>query len=143
VPLDSRPPALEYLRPGHAAPHRKDVVTGAAVGRTAIPPVVLLGSHAPQAPTLHLGHRQRIRPPGCLAGDTKPSTKVVTCVRARAPVRERAGVRAVHDAAEPCRGKFRRRDRVSPDCRPETGTVDAVRPGYYARVIDRVWERGR
>jgi hypothetical protein len=58
-------------------------------------------------------------------------------------VRERAGVGAVHDAAEPCRGKFRCRDRVSPDCRPEIGTVDAVRPGYYARVIDRVRERGR
>jgi hypothetical protein len=32
---------------------------------------------------------------------------------------------------------------VSPDCRAETGTVDALRPGYYARVIDRVRERGR
>ena len=41
------------------------------------------------------------------------------------------------------RDKFRRRDRVSPDCRAETGTVDAVRPGHYARVIDRVRERGR
>ena len=57
MPLDSRPPALEYLRPGHAAPHRKDVVTGAAAGRTAIPLNIkqrLLGHNHPDvAMTLH------------------------------------------------------------------------------------------